>query len=82
MNLANETDVQKCASNLTDIAANMQVHSNDYNAWLQNETLLIHVWCYIYVLNIFISDITKVSLTVISLFGLLNDIAVFLRESC
>lgn len=79
--LANGIDVKKCVGNSTDGAANMQGHYNGFTAWLNNETLLIHVWCYAHVLNLFISDITKVSLAAISLFGLMNDIAVFFRES-
>ncbi len=79
--LANGIDIKKCVGNSTDGAANMQGHYNGFTAWLKNETLLIHVWCYAHILNLFISDITKVSLAAISLFGFLNDIAVFFRES-
>lgn len=41
----------------------------------------MHVWRYAHVLNLVLADTTEVSLSSGSLFSLLNDIAVFFRES-
>lgn len=39
------------------------------------------VWCYAHVLNVVMSETTGVVITAASLFGLINEIAVFLRDS-
>jgi len=41
----------------------------------------VHVWCYSHVLNLVLSDTTHIVIESGSLFDLLNDTAVFIRES-
>ena len=41
----------------------------------------IHVWCHAHVLNLVVAEATSVVVTSASLFSLMNDIAVFFRES-
>lgn len=68
--------------NSTDGAANMQGSYQGFSAFLsQQSPSQIHVWCYAHVLNLVLSDATGSVIESASLFSLLNDIAVFLRES-
>lgn len=76
----NNIDLSRCIGNSTDGAANMQGIYNGFSALLQKETTSLHFWCHAHVLNLFISDVTQVSTSSISLFGLLNQIAVFFKE--
>jgi len=41
----------------------------------------VHIWCYAHVLNLVLGDTTGVVIASASLFSLLNDVAVFIRES-
>jgi hypothetical protein len=41
----------------------------------------LHIWCYTHVLNLVICDVTENKVEALSLFGLLNSCAVFIRES-
>lgn len=41
----------------------------------------VHIWCYAHVLNLVLTDTTGVVVPSTSLFLLLNDVAVFIRES-
>nr|XP_047140987.1 uncharacterized protein LOC101238791 [Hydra vulgaris] len=75
-------DILKCVGNSTDGAANMNGEYNGFAAWMFKENPnQIHVWCYAHVLNLVISDTCNVVLSSISLFNLLNDVAVFIRGS-
>jgi hypothetical protein len=75
-------DVSKCIGNATDGASNMQGQYNGFNAWLNTVSPgQIHVWCYAHVLNLVMGDVTKKAVEVVTLFGVLNTCAVFLRES-
>jgi len=70
-------DPKCCISNATDGAA-----YNGFSAKI-NEAVIeqVHVWCYTHVLNLVISDITSKIVQYISLFGILQGCAVFIRES-
>ncbi len=79
--LDNKIDVKNCIGSATDGAANMQGAYNGFTAWLQKETVVLHVWCYAHVLNLFVIDITKKISPAINLFGLLNEISTFFKDS-
>lgn len=73
---------KNCVGNSTDGAANMQGAYNGFSTKLNNITATqTHIWCYAHVLNLVICDITNKILQGVSLFGLLNGCAVFLKES-
>lgn len=75
-------DIKNCTGSSTDGAANMQGQYRGFSAWLSTQSPdQIHVWCYAHVLNLVLADTTKVVIASASLFSLLNDIAVFIRES-
>jgi len=73
---------KNCIGNSTDGAANMQGAYSGFSKKLSEVTLTqTHIWCYAHVLNLVICDITNKILQGISLFGLINGCAVFLKES-
>lgn len=75
-------DVTKCIGSSTDGASNMRGQYKGFSTWLNKESPdQIHVWCYAHVLNLVMIDTSNVSCESTSLFGLLNSIAVFVRES-
>lgn len=75
-------DVTKCVGSSTDGASNMRGQYNGFSAWLNKVSPdQIHVWCYAHVLNLVMIDTSNVTCESTSLFGLLNSIAVFVRES-
>lgn len=75
-------DIRQCAGNATDGAANMQGEYRGFSALLSDHAPgQVHVWCYAHILNLVLADTTGVVIESASLFSLLNDIAVFLRES-
>lgn len=41
----------------------------------------VYIWCYAHVLNLVLTDTTGVVVPSASMFSLLNDVAVFIRES-
>lgn len=60
----------------------MQGHYNGFYAWLSKSSPgQVHVWCYSHILNLVVIDSTKSALPVVKLFSLLNEIAVFYKES-
>jgi len=60
----------------------MQGQYKGFSAFLSEQALnQIHVWCYAHILNLVLLDTTGIVLQSASLFGLLNDVAVFLHES-
>lgn len=75
-------NITNCIGNSTDGAANMQGQYNGFSSWLSTESPgQIHIWCYAHILNLVLADTTKVVVESASLFSLLNDIAVFIRDS-
>ncbi|XP_069368917.1 zinc finger MYM-type protein 1-like [Paralichthys olivaceus] len=75
-------DKSLCIGNATDGAANMQGRYRGFSSLLSSQSPHhVHVWCYSHVLNLILSDTTEIVIESGSLFHLLNDIAVFIRES-
>ena len=75
-------DKSLCIGNATDGAANMQGRYRGFSSLLSSQSSHhVHVWCYSHVLNLVLSDTTEIVIESGSLFHLLNDIAVFIRES-
>jgi len=75
-------DICMCVGNSTDGAANMQGPYKVFSAFLSEQSpTQIHVWCYAHVLYLVLADTTGGVIESASLFSLLNDVAVFLRES-
>ena len=75
-------DMSKCIGNATDGASNMQGKYKGFCTLLSSKSPnQVHVWCYAHVLNLVLSDTTEIVIASGSLFALLNDIAVLLRES-
>jgi len=75
-------DLKKCVGSSTDGAANMRGEYNGFTAWLKKEVPeQLHVWCHAHILNLVMTDVTKICIECVSFFGLLNSIAVFVRES-
>ncbi|CAI6357063.1 unnamed protein product [Macrosiphum euphorbiae] len=76
-----------CIGNATDGAANMQGIYNGFTAWLENfspgqmHCLMFDAMHYAHILNLAITDVTKCWLEAASLFTLLNNAAVFYKES-
>lgn len=77
-----DLDIKKCIGNATDGAANMQGQYRGFSALLTGASPnQVHIWCYSHVLNLVLADISGVVVASESLFSLLNDIAVFIRDS-
>ncbi len=75
-------DLSSCISNSTDGAASMQGKYKGFIALLSAKSPnQVHVWCYAHVLNLVLADTTESVLASGSLFSLLNNTAVFLRET-
>ena len=75
-------DIGTCVDNSTDGAPNMQGHYWGFSTFLSEQSPnQIHVWCYAHILNLVLADTTGSVVESASLFSLLNDIAVFPRES-
>lgn len=79
----NDIAVTKCIGCSTDGAANMKGQYNGFVAWLQKKTpkSLVYIWCYAHRLNLVMMDTTSICTAAVSLWGLLNELAVFLRDS-
>jgi len=78
----NGLNIENCIGNATDGAANMQGQYNGFSAWLSKSSPnQVHVWCYSHILNLVSIDATSITLPAASLFVLLNDIAVYFKES-
>lgn len=81
---SNGIDIKNCIGSSTDGASNMQGQYNGLAAHLKmDDPSHVHVWCYAHKLNLLIMDITKTDscLAGANLFSLLNQMAVFFRES-
>lgn len=75
-------DISKCVGNATDGAANMQGKYQGFSALLSEQSEnQVHIWCYAHVLNLVLAESTAVVMQSATLFSVLNDIAVFIRES-
>ncbi|RXN33944.1 zinc finger MYM-type 1-like protein [Labeo rohita] len=75
-------DIGTCVGNSTDGAANMQGQFRGFSTLLsEHSPNQVHIWCYSHLLNLVLADTTGSVVESASLFSLLNDIAVFLRES-
>ena len=75
-------DVSICISDSTDGASNMSRQYNGFTAFLEKESPgHIHTWCYAQVLNLVLCDVTTTNHASISLFGLVQKVGVFFRQS-
>lgn len=75
-------DIKRWVGSSTNGAANMQGQYKGFSTWLSAEAPnQVHVWCYAHILNLVLSDTTKVVIASASLFSLINDIAVFIKDS-
>lgn len=75
-------DLSKCIGHATDGASNMQGRYKGFSAHMSKfSPNQVHVWCYAHVLNLVLADTTQTVIQCGSLFTVLNDIAVFFRES-
>lgn len=78
----NGLNIKNCIGNSTDGAANIQSQYNGFSAWLSKSSPnQVHVWCYSHILNLVLIDATSITLPAASLFVLLNNIAVYFKES-
>lgn len=77
-----DIDIKHCIGNATDEAANMQGQYRGFTALLTEVSPnQVHIWCYSHILNRVLSDTTWVVVASESLFCLLNNIAVLIRDS-
>ncbi|KAL0202645.1 hypothetical protein M9458_000663, partial [Cirrhinus mrigala] len=75
-------DLTKCIGHATDGASNMQGQYKGFSTQMSKVSPnQVHVWCYAHVLNLVLADTTQTVIESGSLFTVLNDIAVFFRES-
>ena len=75
-------ELDMCVGDSFDGAANMSGIYNGLQALLkQARPNHVHSWCYAHVLNLVIGDASTVSAEAVSLFGLLNQMANFFKES-
>lgn len=73
-------DILNCVGNSTDGAANMQGQYRGFSAKLsETGATQLYIWCYAHALNFVICDVTENKVEALSLFGLLNSCAVFIR---
>ena len=71
-----------CIGNATDGASNMQGQYKGFSAVMTSQSSThVHVWCYAHVLNLVLANTTQSVIESGSLFSLLNDIAVFIKDS-
>lgn len=74
--------MQMCIGNATDGAANMRGAYNGFRALILGENPnQLHIWCYAHILNLVLSDCTNLVIPSFTLFNLLNDLAVFIKDS-
>ena len=75
-------DVSKCISDSTDGASNISGQYNGFTAFFEKESPgHIHSWWYAHVFNLVLCDVTTTNHASISLFGLVQKVGVFFRES-
>ncbi|EZA59350.1 Zinc finger MYM-type protein, partial [Ooceraea biroi] len=74
--------VENCVANAFDGASNMSGEYNGVSSRLMNIIPNhLHTWCYAHVLNLVISDTAQCLPATLSLFGLLQQTQVFLKDS-
>ena len=79
---AAEIDIQNCVGKSTDGTANMQGQYKGFSTLLSSESPnQVHIWCYAHVLNLVLGDTTGVVIESASLFSIVNDVAVFIKDS-
>lgn len=77
-----DIDIRNCVGNSTDGAANMQGQYKGFSTLLSSESPnQVHIWCYAHVLNLVLGDTTGVVIESASLFSIVNDVAVFIKDS-
>ena len=75
-------DTVMCIGNATGGASNMQGQFKGFSALMTSQSLThVHVWCYAHILNLVLADTTQNVIESGTLFNLLNDITVFIRDS-
>ena len=69
-----------CIGNSTDGAFKMQGQYKGFSALMTSQSPIhVHVWCYAHVLNLVLANTTQIVIESVSLFSLLNYIAVFIK---
>lgn len=72
-----DIDIRNCVGNSTDGAANTQGQHKGFSTLLSSESLnQVHIWCYAHV-----EDTAGVVIESASLFSIVNDVAVFIKDS-
>uniref|UniRef100_A0A336MY63 CSON006218 protein n=1 Tax=Culicoides sonorensis TaxID=179676 RepID=A0A336MY63_CULSO len=75
-------NIGNCVGNSTDGAANMNGAYNGFSAFMLKENPnQLHIWCYAHILNLVLVDCTNLVIPSFTLFNLLNDVAVFIKDS-
>ena len=75
-------DLKKYISNATDGASNMQGVYKGFSSLLTKElSTHVHMWCFGHILNLVMGDVTGSVVQTITLFSVLNDLAIFLKRS-
>lgn len=77
-----DIELRNFVGNSTDGAANMQGQYKGFSALLASESPnQVHIWCYAHVLNLVLGDTTSAVIESASLFSIVNDVAVFIKDS-
>ncbi|CAM4569084.1 unnamed protein product [Leuciscus chuanchicus] len=77
-----DIELKNCVGNSTDGAANMQGQYKGFSALLSSESPnQVHIWCYAHVLILVMGDNTSAVIESASLFSIVNDVAVFIKDS-
>ncbi|KAK0154533.1 Zinc finger MYM-type protein 1 [Merluccius polli] len=77
-----DIDIRNCVGNFTDGTANMQGQYKGFSTLLSSESPnQVHIWCYAHVLNLVLGDTTGVVIESASIFSIVNDVAVFIKDS-
>lgn len=75
-------NLKNCIADAFDGAANMNGQYQGVQAKLKEVSPRhIHIWCYAHILNLVLQQTTSYSVTVISFFGLMQELYVFFKES-
>lgn len=73
-------DMTKCIGSATDGAANMQDKYQGFSSLLTEKSNQVHIWCYAHILDLCRVYQHQVIMQSVTLFSVLNDIAVFIQE--
>jgi hypothetical protein len=75
-------NLKNCIADAFDGAANMNGQYQGVQAKLKEVSPRhMHTWCYAHILNLVLQQTTLYSVTVISFFGLMQELYVFFKES-